>query len=292
MNKIGLVTDGAADLPEEFIQKNQISVVPVKMEWPEIENLPGNNIFQRVREAEKRGMKTFGKTSQPSPKDFLNVFKKQLESFESVICIVLTSKLSGTYNSAVQAKNFLTPEEAKRVYVIDTLNASSGEGLLVFKAAGLIGQGKNTEEVVKEIEESVPGTTFYGMFMDPKWLEASGRISHTLANWVRRAEKIGMRPLLGMEKGELKSMGIKRGAKSLPEALFREIEERTKKSREKGKNILVAIAHGDNIERAEALKEMIEKKLKGCRVVHITLIDNVLAVLAGPGALVFGWYEE
>jgi len=292
MNKIGLVTDGAADLPEEFIQKNQIISVPVKMEWPEIENLPGNNIFQRVREAEKRGMKTFGKTSQPSPKDFLVAYKKQLESFENIICITVTSKLSGTYNSAIQAKNFLSPEEAKRIFVIDSLNASCGEGLLNFKAVGLIGQGKSTEEIVKEIEKSVPGTTFYGMFMDPKWLEASGRISHTLANWVRRVEKIGLRPLLGMKQGLLKSMGIKRGAKSLPEALFKEIETKTKKSREKGKKILVAISHGDNVQKAEDLKRMIEGKLKGCEVVFITLIDNVLAVLSGPDALVFGWYEE
>jgi DegV family protein with EDD domain len=291
MNKIGLITDGAADLPEEFIEKNQIAIVPVKMEWPEIEGLPGNNIFQRVREAEKRGMKTFGKTSQPSPKDFLIAYKKQLENFENIICITVTSKLSGTYNSAIQAKNFLTPDEAQRIFVIDSLNASSGEGLLVFKAAGLISEGKSREEVIQEIENFVPVTTFYGMFMDPKWLEASGRISHTLANWVRRAEKIGLRPLLGMKQGVLKSMGIKRGAKSLPEALFREIESKTKKSREKGKKIIVAIAHGDNVGKADSLKEMIEKKLKGCEVVHITLIDNVLAVLAGPDALVFGWYE-
>jgi DegV family protein with EDD domain len=204
----------------------------------------------------------------------------------------VTSKLSGTYNSAIQAKNFLSQEEAKRIFVIDSLNASCGEGLLNFKAVDLIRQGKNTEEMVKEIEKSVPGTTFYGMFMDPKWLEASGRISHTLANWVRRAEKIGMRPLLGIKQGLFKSMGIKRGAKSLPEALFKEIEGKTKKSREKGKKIIVAISHGDNIQKAEDLKEMIEKKLKGCEVVFITLIDNVLAVLAGPDALVFGWYEE
>lgn len=292
MNKIGLVTDGAADVPEEFIQQNQIAVVPVKMDWPEIENLPGNNIFQRVRESEKRGMKTFGKTSQPSPKDFLIAYKKQLENFENIICMTVTSKLSGTYNSAIQAKNFMTPEEAKRIYVIDSLNASSGEGLIVFKAAELVGQGKGVEEIVKLLEELVPRTTFYGMFMDPKWLEASGRISHTLANWVRRAEKIGMRPLLGMKQGVLKSMGIKRGAKSLPEALFREIDEKTKKARKEGKKIIVAIAHGDNVGIAESLKEMIESKLENCKVVHITLIDNVLAVLAGPDALVFGWYEE
>lgn len=291
MQKIGLVTDGAADLPEELIEKHQMAIVPVKMDWPDVENLPGNNTFQKIREGEKRGVKTFGKTSQPSPKDFLIAFKKQLEIFEKIICITVTSKLSGTYNSAFQAKNFLTEEEKKRIFIVDSLNVSCGEGLLVFKAVDLIEQGKSVEEIIQELEKSLPYVYFYGMFIDPKWLEASGRISHTLADWVRRVEKIGLRPLLGMKKGILTSMGIKRGAKNIPDALFHQIETKTKKSREQGKKIIVAISHGDNLRQAEDLKEMIEGKLKGCEVVFITLIDNVLAILAGPDSLVFSWYE-
>jgi len=291
MQKIGLVTDGAADLPEELIEKHQIAIVPIKMDWPDIENLPGDNVFQKIREGEKRGVKTFGKTSQPSPKDFLVAFKEQLNNFEKIICITVTSKLSGTNNSAIQAKNFLTDEEKERIFIIDSLNASCGEGLLNFKAIGLIEQGKGAEEIIQELEKSVPYVYFYGMFVDPKWLEASGRISHTLANWVRRVQKIGLRPLLGMKKGLLISMGIKRGARNIPDALFHEIENKTKKSREQGKKILIAISHGDNFGQAEHLKEMIEGKLKGCEVVFITLIDNVLAILAGPDSLVFGWYE-
>jgi len=62
MNKIGLVVDERADLPQEIIEKYQMAVVPVKMDWPEIENLPGENTFQKMREAEKREIKSFGKT--------------------------------------------------------------------------------------------------------------------------------------------------------------------------------------------------------------------------------------
>jgi len=76
MAKIGLVVDEGADLPKEIIEKNQIATVPIKMDWPDVENLPGENTFQKMREAEKRGIKSFGKTSQPSPKDFLDSFKK------------------------------------------------------------------------------------------------------------------------------------------------------------------------------------------------------------------------
>jgi len=291
MTKIGLVIDEGADLPLEIIEKYQITVVPIKVDWPDIENLPGENTFQKMREAEKRGIKSFGKTSQPSPKDFLDAFKKQLERFDKIICITLTSKLSGTYNSANQAKNILGVE-GEKIFVVDFLNATCGEGLSVLKAIDLIEQGKEAEEIIKELEKFVPQVRLYGMLEEIKWLEASGRISPTLANWVRRMQKIGVRPIIGIKKGVLKAIGIKAGAKDIPTALFHQFEAKTKKLRNQGKKIRVAITHGDNLEGAQRLKETIEKELKGVEVAFINLIDNVLGVLVGPNALILAWCES
>jgi len=291
MNKIGLVVDEGADLPQEIIEKHQMAVVPVKMDWPDLENLPGENTFQKMREAEKRGVKSFGKTSQPSPKDFLEAFKKQLERFDKIICITLTSKLSGTYNSANQAKNILPPEDQKRVFIVDSLNASCGEALSDLKAIDLIEQGKGIEEIVKELEKFIPQVYLYVILEDPKWIESSGRISSTIANWFRRMQKIGVRPILGFKKGLIKPIGIKAGAKDIPIALFHQLEAKTKKLRNQGKKIRVAITHGDNPEGAQRLKEMIEKELEGTEVVFINLIDNVLGVLVGPDSLVLAWSE-
>ena len=292
MNKIGLVVDEGADLPQEIIEKYQMAVVPVKMDWPEVENLPGENTFQKMREAEKREIKSFGKTSQPSPKDFLDAFERQLERFDKIICITLISKLSGTYNSANQARGILKEEDQKRVFIVDSLNASCGEGLSDLKAIDLIEQGKDTEEIVKELEKFVPQVRLYGMLEEIKWLEASGRISSTLANWVRRMQKIGVRPIIGIKKGVIKAIGIKAGAKDIPTGLFHQFEAKTKKLRNQGKKIRVAITHGDNLEGAQRLKEMIEKELEGVEVAFINLIDNVLGVLVGPNTLVLAWSER
>jgi len=289
MNKIGLVVDEAADLPKEIIEKYQIAVVPVKMDWPDLENLPGENTFQKMREAEKRGIKSFGKTSQPSPKDFLVAFKKQLESFDKILCITVTSKLSGTYNSANQARGILSQEDQKRVFIVDSLNASCGEGLSDLKAIDLIEQGKDTEEIVKELEKFVPQVRLYGIFEDPKWLEASGRISSTLANWFRRMQKLGLRPILGVKKGLVKAIGIKAKAKDIPTALFHQFEAKTKKLRNQGKKIRVAITHGDDLPGVQKLKEMIEKNLENTEVAFVNLIDNVLGVLVGPNAIILAW---
>jgi DegV family protein with EDD domain len=291
MNKIGLVVDEGADLPQEIIEKHQMVVVPVKMDWPDLESLPGENTFQKMREAEKRGIKSFGKTSQPSPKDFLDAFKKQLERFEKIICITLTSKLSGTYNSANQARGILREEDQKRVFIVDSLNASCAEALSDLKAVDLIEQGKDIEEIVKELEEFIPQVRLYGMFEDPKWLEASGRISSAIANWFRRMQKIGVRPILGIKKGVMKPIGIKAGAKDIPTALFYQFKAKTKKLRNQGKKIRVAITHGDDLDGAQRLKEMIEKELENTEVAFINLIDNVLGVLVGPNAMILAWSE-
>ena len=288
---VGLVVDEGADLPKEIIEKNQIATIPIKMDWPDIENLPGENTFQKMREAEKRGIKSFGKTSQPSPKDFLDSFKKQLEKFDKILCLALTSKLSGTYNSAIQAKDLLEPEQKERIFVVDTLNVTCGEALLVLKAIDLINEGEEVEEIIKELGKLIPRVRLYGMLEEVKWLEASGRISHTLANWVRRMQKIGFRPIIGIKKGVIKAIGIKAGAKDIPTALFHQFEAKTKQFRNQGKKIRVAITHGDNLKGAQRLKEMIKKELEGTEVAFINLIDNVLGVLVGPDTLILAWCE-
>ncbi len=124
MQKIGIVTEEAADLPQDIIENNRIEIAKVKLDWPEIENLPGENIFQKMRELERKGIKSFGKTSQPSPNDFLEHYKKQLEKFAQVLCITISSKLSGSYNSALLARDFLDKSKKKRVFVIDSLNGT------------------------------------------------------------------------------------------------------------------------------------------------------------------------
>lgn len=292
MEKIGIVTEEGADLPQEIIEKYQIAVAPIKMYWPEIENLPGDNTFQKMREAEKMGIKSFGKTSQPSAKDFMDVFEKQLAHFEEVIGIILTSKLSGSYNSAIQARNFLKPEDQKRIFLIDSLSVSVGESSLILRAIDLIEQGKSAEEIVKDLEKFVPLIQLIGIVEDPKWLEASGRMSSLLANWIRRAAKIGLRPLIRIKNGVLVSGGIVTGAKDIPTALFKKFETETKKLKKEGKKIRTVITHGDDLAGAMRLKEMIEKASENNQVAFINIIDNVLATLTGPNSMLLSWCER
>ena len=289
--RIGIITDEGADLPKEIIEKEQIAVVPVKLDWPEIKNLPGENTFQKMRELEKLGMKSFGKTSQPSPKDFIDKYKYQLERFDKVICITLTSKLSGTYNSAIQGKNFLTPQDREKVFVIDSLNASSGQALLVLKAVDLIKSDKKIEEIVKELEKFTSQIRLFLMLEDPKWLEYSGRISPLIASFLRNMAKRGIRALMTFKNGKLVPGGIKIHAKDTVMVLFNQFKKETQKLRQENKKIRIVITHGDDFESAQRLKEMIEKEFKNIEVAFINIVNNIVGAVTGPDTLVLTWCE-
>jgi DegV family protein with EDD domain len=285
-NSVGIITEETTGLSKEIVKENRIEIVSCKVSWPEGENLPGENIYQKMREAEKMGIKIFPKTSQPSPKDYLSAFQKQLKSFEKILCITLSSKLSGSFNSAYQAREML--KEKERIFLFDSLNATVGQALLVLKAIELIKEGKEIEEILKECQESISKIHFYIFLEDPKWLEAGGRLSHLVANWVRKFQKMHLFPCLGIKNGLVKAIGITKG-KDISEALFRQIESKSKKLA-KNKKIRVAIGYTDNFEMAKNLEKEIKEKLKA-EIPLITFLSPVVGAHVGPGSLAAAWTE-
>lgn len=292
MKKIGLVCDQGADLTKEIIEKEEIVIVPFQVDLQNLKDLPGENIYQKMREAQKRKIQAFIKTSQPSPKTFLDAFKKQFQKFENLICITITSKLSGTFNSALQAKNFLERDLQDKIKIIDSLNGSAGEALLVLKAIKLIKEKMKFLEVVEKLKEHVPKIKLIGMLKDPARLEASGRIPAFVANWIRRMEALGIRPLIGVKKGKIVPLGIRRGAGNIPETLFKEFLDKTKKLRETRAKIKVAITHADDLKGAQKLKERIEGKGQNIEVVLVNVINEILGGLTGPDTIILAWTIE
>jgi len=285
---IGIVTDEIADLTQKIIERYNIQVVPYKINWPEGENLPGENIYQKMREAEKRGIKKLPKTSQASPKEFLKIFKEQLKKFNKVLCITLSSKLSGAYNSAIQAREML--KDPSRVFVLDSYQGSAGEALLILKAIELIQEQRKIIEVFSELKKIIPKIHLYAFLKDPKWVEWGGRITHSQASWIRILQKFGLRPLLGLKDGKVKKVGFRFGARDIPGALFKEIKSKSRKVRKEGKKIRVVITHCDNLEGAKKLKEFL--KTIEAEVSFINLTGPVVGVHVGPDSLIAAWIEK
>lgn len=277
---IGFVTENVTSLSPKIIEKYEISVVNVIFNWPEVESLPGKNLWEKMRRAEKLEIKEGPKTSQPPPLSFFEAFKKQLEKFEKVICFCLSSKLSGSFNSALQAREML--EKKENVFVIDTQNAVAGEALLILRAIELAREGREIEEILKEIEVSIQKTHTYLAIKTPKWLASIGRITESQAKWIERMKKLGVHPLLEIKEGKIEKGGII-FAKDEAEALFKKVKKEAK-----NKKIRVVINHADNLEGAERLKEAL-KKIRA-EVSFISLASEIVAIL-GPGSLIVGWQE-
>ncbi|MBZ9578503.1 DegV family EDD domain-containing protein [Patescibacteria group bacterium] len=285
---IGLVTEDISDLQEKILEKYQIEIVHTILDWPEVTNLPGENIYQKMREAEKRGIKELGKTSQAPPIAYLKAYQKQLQRFEKVLCITITSKISGSYNSACQARLIL--DDPSKVYVLDSLNGSAGQALLILRAIELIQEQREIDEIIEELKNLIPKIRLYLFFEDPKWIEASGRISHSQANWIRRMKKMGIRPLLEIKNGVIAKGGVSIFAKDISEALFKKIEKESKKIRKEGKKIRAIITHADNPEGAEKLKKMLKERT-GAEVPFVNLVCTLVGSRLGPGGLLASWHE-
>jgi DegV family protein with EDD domain len=288
MKKISLIIGETSSLPKEIVERYGMVVVPYIVNWPDGEKIPGENIFQKMRIAEKEGIKIFPKTSQPPPGVFKKILEEELKRAEKLLVLTLSSKLSGGYNSAIQAREIILEKE--RIFVLDTLNVTIGEGLIDLYVAKMIEKGKDEKEILKEFPKIVKNTHLFGMVENPKWLERGGRISHSFAVLLEKMQKIGMRPLIGVKNGKVKPVALKMRAKDVPEALFRELKKEIEKFKEKNE-IKIAIGHADNLEGVKKLKQLIEENLKNIEILFLGLIDPIIGVHVGPGTLAIAWSQ-
>lgn len=145
--KISLVTDSAADLPKDFVEKYNIEVVPMNIQIGEENFIDGVNIDKKIFYEKMALSKSLPRTSLPSPQAFVEVFQR-INPENQILCITISSAVSGTYHSALIAKEILADY---KIEVVDSLNISMGTGLQVMKASELINKGLSFEEIKKEI---------------------------------------------------------------------------------------------------------------------------------------------
>lgn len=286
MSKIKIIIDSAATLTEDIMKSNDIGVVDLKVIWPE-ENVNGpiesEDLFKKMREAKAD---TGPKTSQPSVGDFKKAFEEAFKTHDEIICITMSTGMSGTYNSATQAIKFIPQDKQDKIVIIDSLNIDGGEGLLALEAVKLVQKGLNTSEMISTLEEIRKNVFIVGFFGDPEWIERNGRLSKTGANLVRRVEKLGIRPLLTLSKeGKIKVTSLKFKAKDKAESLLKEL-----KNKIGGKKAILTITHADMINVAEELKEKIEKDCPNIKVLFIDEMNPIIGCHLGPDSIVCCYY--
>jgi DegV family protein with EDD domain len=282
--KIKILTDLSITLPEKIIEENNIGVVPIKLSWEEkgIDGvIKSSELFKLMRESTDDSSP---KTSQPSIGDYKKVFEENLKDNDYILTICLSSKISGTYNSAIQAKKFFKAEDQEKIFIVDSLQTDAAMGLLVLEAVKLVKQDLQIEEIVKELEEEKNNIQLFGFTETPNWLEKGGRLSSSTAKVVRGVQKLGIRPLLELKDGLVVSTGLKLKAKDKIEALLRELKKKVGDD-----NIDLAITHASVKEEADLLKQRIEKEFPNVKILYIEELCAVIGSHVGPGSILISF---
>lgn len=150
MEKIKIITDSSVDLPKEVLEKYNVEVMPVLINFGEESYLDGisitrDDVFRRIDKGD-----VFPTTAQITPNRFIEKFEKYLKEGYKILVIIMSSGMSGTYQSACLAKNMI---ESQNIEVIDSQSVCSGLGLLVIRAAKLVEKGFSLSEITLDLED-------------------------------------------------------------------------------------------------------------------------------------------
>lgn len=207
MKKIKIITVSTADLPKDIIEKYDIEVLPLIVNIGEKSYLDGVEIKtpQLLEIMEKDNV--FPTTSQVNPERYYQCFKKYIEEGYDILMINMSSKMSGTYQSSVIAKDML---ESDNIAVIDSLNVTSGLGVLVLKACRLREDGYSLREIEREIIATIPHVKSALAFNKLDNLVKGGRLSKAAG---AIGNLLGIKLILAVKDGEMAVTDKVRGTK-------------------------------------------------------------------------------
>ena len=204
---VRLVIDSASDIEYSRAMEKGWVFLPITVSFGDEQlkdgiDINASSFYDRLIESDVMPV-----TSQITPYVYQQTFDKIIESGDTPIVITLSSKLSGTYQSAcVAAEN-----ASARVYVIDSLNAALGEALIVEYADRLVRQGLSPEEIVEKVEEKKGKIHLLALLDTLEYLKKGGRISSAVAF---AGALLSIKPVIAVEDGEVKLVGKARGSKN------------------------------------------------------------------------------
>ena len=278
--KVNIIVDSTADITEDV--KERLTVVPLTLRFGDEEYIEGVTIqkkefYQKLIESD-----VLPKTSQASPADFSDIFEKIAAAGESAVVITLSSKLSGTWQSAMIAAR----EYEDSVYVVDSRNVAIGAAILAKLALRLVDEGMGAREIAERLEKEREKICLIAMLDTLEYLKKGGRISAAAAF---AGGVLSIKPVVCIRDGEIVILGKARGSKQGNNLLVSEI--RKTGGIDFTKPILLGYTGLDDtllqkyIEDSKALWE------EGISSLETTMIGSVIGTHAGPGAVAVAFFS-
>ena len=249
-----IVVDSCCELPQDLKQDDRFEVVPLTLMVGETYEKEDDGSFnQREFLDAVASCPECPKSACPSPERYMDAYRTEAEH---VYAVTLSSKLSGSYNSALLGKNLYHEKYGdKDILVVDSKSASCGETQIAYKIVELEEQGVPFDEITARIDEFVRGMNTYFVLENLDTLRKNGRLSGVKA-FV--ASTLNIKPVMGADDGSIIQLGQGIGMKK---ALAKMADTAIEQAAGSEKKILM-ITHCNNLKAAEFVREHIEEKLK------------------------------
>jgi len=276
---VRIVTDSSCDLPTELVQELGITVVPLYVRfgeevYREQVDISLDEFYKRLEQGPIHPV-----TIQPSPQDFVTAYQKVASEADGIVSIHISSKLSGTFNSALQGKKLL--EKDFPIEVVDSQIITVGLALICIAAAKMAKAGESLASVVEEVKQMLPNIHLLALLDTLKYLALGGRIGKAKA---LLGSILNVKPMIALKEGEVVPAGQTRSRSKGIERLFSFVESAS--------NIEdLAIAYNTTPDEAQALAERLGSILTK-EAVKVIRLGTTLGVHMGPGGLAIGIREK
>jgi DegV family protein with EDD domain len=270
--KVKVITDSTSDIPQKLAGELGIRVVPAYLRFGHKTYRDGVDIKGEEFYSMLASSPVHPATSQPNPEDFTAVYKEYCDTADGIVSIHISSKISGTYNSATMAKK--TVESRCPIEVIDSKFNSAGLGLVVMGAARLAQAGASFQEVINEANRAVSQVGMFGIFETMKYLARSGRVNKTIA---MASRFLNVMPLLTFHDGEIVRAGLVRTISKGIDRICKFVKGNIPISE-------LIIVHSMVADQANQLKQCLTEFI-GEEKISIFGLGAGLGVHGGPGVL-------
>lgn len=281
-NKIRIIVDSAADLAESI--KDKVTILPMTLRFGDDEYLDGVTITKQEFYEKLIESDTLPTTSQIMPLGFEEAYREALSQGEDVVVITVSSKLSGTYQSACIAKEEVG---ADNVFVVDSLSVAIGEGILAEMAVSLMEEGKSAEEIADVLTKERENIRVIALLNTLEYLKKGGRISKTVAF---AGEMLSIKPVVNIIKGEVNLLGKARGSKQGNNLLVKEIENAGGVDFEKP--LLLGYTGLDFLLLHKYIEDSRDLWKDEAESLHSTLIGGIIGTHVGPGAVAVAFFKK
>ena len=278
---VRIIIDSTADIPAEIISK--FTVVPLTIRFGEEEFVDGIDINRRQFYEKLIESNVIPSTSQANISDFEGIFDKIVAEGDSAVVITISSKLSGTYNSATIAAS----DYHDKIFVVDSKSVAIGSGILAELALNLADQGLNARDIAARLESERNNLVVIALLDTLEYLKKGGRISSTAAIV---GGLLSIKPVLTLRDGEIVMLGKARGSKQANNLLENEINEGGGIDFSKpvllGYTGLSSLLLEKYVADSAHLWEGHGDKLRS------TMIGSVVGTHAGPGAIAVAYFKN